>query len=132
AIALFGIFVGSVLVARRTNRQFNMGLVLAAGLVVLVGIWMVVATQLAAGAVEASRAEGTAKFDRLAKARILAQQARTDETLQLIARGDISKGEEAYRKHIEELETLLGTDPSSAKLAIDHWKQSHGKQVDFY
>ena len=86
ALALVAIGVGSVIMYRRTNRQFNIGLVVAAATVLLVIGWVVVATQLAASEIERSRTEGSERFEQLANARILAQQARTDETLELIAR----------------------------------------------
>ena len=97
------------LLSRRTNRQFNIGLVVAAAVVLLVIGWIVVATRLAASAIEDSRTEGTARFEQLAKARILAQQARTDETLQLIARGDITAGEKSFNGRIDDLTARLGT-----------------------
>ena len=85
ALALVAIGVGSVIMYGRTNRQFNIGLVVAAATVLLVIGWVVVATQLAAAEIERSRTEGSERFEQLAKARILAQKARTDETLELIA-----------------------------------------------
>ena len=97
-LVLATIGVGSVIVFARTNRQFNIGLVVAAAAVLLVIVWIVVATRLAAGDIEHSRTEGTARFGQLAKARILAEQARTDETLQLIARGDITASEAVVRR----------------------------------
>jgi hypothetical protein len=124
--------VGSVVVFGRTNRQFNLGLVVAAAVVLLVIGWIVVATRLAADNIEHSRSEGTARFGELAKARILAQQARTDETLQLIARGDITAGEAAFYGHIDELATLLGAGPSAAADGVAKWTASHRKQVDAY
>ena len=45
-IVLVAIVVGSVILVGRTNRQFNMGLVVAAATVLLVIGWIVVATQL--------------------------------------------------------------------------------------
>ena len=109
ALALAAIGVGSVIMYRRTNRQFNIGLVVAAAIVVLVIGWVVVATRMAAGDIERSRTEGSAKFEQLAEARILAQQARTDETLELIARGDITASEKSFNGHIDELEHSCST-----------------------
>jgi hypothetical protein len=57
ALALVAIGVGSVIMYGRTNRQFNIGLVVAAATVVVVMGWVVVATQLAAGEVERGRTE---------------------------------------------------------------------------
>ncbi|MDT5326462.1 MAG: hypothetical protein QOF25_3614 [Mycobacterium sp.] len=131
-LVLVAIGVGSVMLSRRTNRQFNLGLVVASGAVLLVGVWIVVAIRLAAGAIEQSRTEGTAMFGHLAKARILAQQARTDETLQLIARGDITAGEKSFNGRIDDLGALLGTEPSAASDGVRNWTASHRKQVEAY
>ena len=130
-LVLATIGVGSVIVYARTNRQFNMGLVVAAAAVLLAIVWIVIATRLAAGNIEHSRTEGTA-FGQLAKARILAEQARTDETLQLIARGDITASERSFDGHIDELGTLLGTGPSAAADGVMKWTASHRKQVEAY
>ena len=131
-LVLATIGVGSVIVYARTNRQFNMGLVVAAAAVLLAIVWIVIATRLAAGNIEHSRTEGTARFGQLAKARILAEQARTDETLQLIARGDITASERSFDGHIGELGTLLGTGPSAAADGVMKWTASHRKQVEAY
>ena len=131
-LALVMIGIGSVILLGRTNRQFNMGLVVAAAVVLVVIAWIVVATRLAAANIEDSRTEGTAKFGQLAKARILAQQARTDETLQLIGRGDISAGEKSFYGHIDELGTLLDAAPAAAKDGVQKWIASHRKQTEFY
>jgi hypothetical protein len=131
-LVLVAIGVGSVMLSRRTNRQFNLGLVVAAVAVLLVGVWIVVAIRMAAGAIEQSRTEGTAMFGQLAKARILAQQARTDETLQLIARGDITAGEKSFNGRIDDLGALLGTEPSAASDGVRNWTASHHKQVEAY
>lgn len=129
---LAAIGVGSVIAYSRTNRQFNLGLVVAAAVVLVVIVWVVVATRLAAGIIEHSRTEGTARFGQLATARILAQHARTDETLQLIARGDITAGEKSFSGHIDDLGALLGTGPSAAADGVQKWTASHRKQVQAY
>jgi len=132
ALVLVAICIGSVMLSRRTNRQFNIGLVVAAAVVLLVIGWIVVATRLAASSIEDSRAEGTARFEQLAKARILAQQARTDETLQLIARGDAAAGEKTFEGHIKDLTSHLGPGSSAAADGVAKWTASHRKQKDAY
>jgi hypothetical protein len=131
-LVLVAIGVGSVVLFRRTNRQFNMGLVVAAAVVLVVIAWIIVATSLAGASIEDSRTEGTERFGQLAKARILAQQARTDETLQLIARGDITAGEKSFNDHIDELRTQLGTEPSATADGVAKWIDGHSKQVEAY
>ena len=131
-LVLAAIGVGSAIVYARTNRLFNVGLVVAAAAVLLVIVWIVVATRLAADNIEHSRTEGTARFGQLAKARILAEQARTDETLQLIARGDITASEASFDGHVDELGTLLDTAPSATADGVMNWTASHRKQVEAY
>jgi hypothetical protein len=130
ALAMIGI--ASVIMHARTNRQFNVGLVTAAVVVGLVITWVVAASQLAANDLERARVESTVRFEQLAKARILAQQSRTDETLELIARGDVTAREVSFHGHIEGLVTALGSGSSAAKEAVQKWIASHDKQVAAY
>jgi hypothetical protein len=131
-LALVALGVASVVMYRRTNRQFNVGLVVAAATVILVIGWVVVATQLASAEVARAQTEGTARFEQLAKARILAQQARTVETLELITRGDISASEKTFQGQLDELGTLLDAAPAAAKGALRQWTASHAKQAEAY
>ncbi|MFG1931003.1 hypothetical protein ACGFK1_10145 [Mycobacterium sp. NPDC048908] len=131
-LALVAVVVSSIVMYRRTHRQFNIGLVVAATLIIVVTGWVVVATQMAAGEIERSRKDGTERFEQLAKARILAQQARTEETLELIARGDITAREESFRSHIGEMTTLLDVAPTATMDAVQGWTASHAKQSEAY
>jgi hypothetical protein len=131
-VVLAVIGIGSAVVSARTNRRFNVGLLAAAALVLLVIGWIVVATSLAASDIERSRTEGTARFEKLAMARILAQQARTDETLQLIARGDITVSEKSFGGHMNALVTQLGAGRSAVGDTVTQWTESHHKQVKAY
>ncbi len=124
-VALAAIGIGSAIMFKRTNRRFNLGLVAAAVVVVLMMLWIVGAVRLAAGDIERGRTEGTARFGQLAEARILAQQARTDETLQLITRGDITASEKSFYGHIDELKARIGTASPEAAQAVDKWAASH-------
>ena len=131
-VVLTAIGVGSVVLLARTNRQFNLGLVVAATLALISIVSILVATRLVSGDIERARVEGTARFEQLAKARILAQQARTDETLELISRGDIAAGEKSFYGHIDELVAQLGTGPSTAGEGVQNWIAGHRKQVEVY
>ena len=117
---------------RRTNRTFNLGLVAAGVIVVVVTGAIVGGVRLAAGDIERGRTEGTARFGQLAEARILAQQARTDETLQLITRGDITASEKSFFGHIDDLVARIGTSSPAASEAVEKWVASHRKQVEAY
>jgi hypothetical protein len=131
-LVLVAIVVASLILLRRTNRQFNRGLV-AAGVVVLLVIgWIVVANRFAANNIEQSRTEGTARFEELANARVLAQKARTAETLQLIARGDITAGEKTFNGYVDQLSRSLDQGPVAAVDAVRKWLASHRTQVSLY
>lgn len=132
AAAIAEIAVASWILLRRTNRQFNIGLVVAAGFVALAIASLVVSTRLAADDIDGGRAVGVERFEHLAAARILAQQARTEETLELIARGDITALEKKYTDHIHELLTELEAGPQPAADAVRQWTASHDKQVRAY
>ena len=131
-IVLVVIAAGSLILIGRTNRQFNRGLVGAAIAVVLVIGWIVVANRFSAANIEQSRNEGTAKFEKLADARVVAQKARTDETLQLISRGDITAGEKTFNEHLGQLSASLDEGPAAAADAVLNWTASHRKQVELY
>lgn len=131
-VALAAIAVGSAIMLKRTNRRFNLGLVASAVIVALLMVWIVGAVRLAAGDIERGRTAGTERFGQLAEARILAQQARTDETLQLITRGDITASEKSFYGHVDELVARIGTASPPAAEAVAKWVASHGQQVDAY
>ncbi|MGX6603179.1 hypothetical protein ACWKSP_13715 [Micromonosporaceae bacterium Da 78-11] len=77
-----------VLVSRRSNRVFNVGL-LAASLVALISLaWATTALGLAARQAEAGHRDGSALVALLTDARRAALQGRADEALTLIARGN--------------------------------------------
>lgn len=131
-VALVAVVVASAVMRARTNRVFNLGLLAAAGLLVVAIAWVLVATTLAANDIEHSRSQGISQFRQLAKARILAQQARTDETLLLIARGDITAGEKAFNGRIADLGATLGTASPVTTDGVAQWNASHRRQIEAY
>lgn len=132
AVLLAVLLTASLLLRARTNRQVNIGLIVAATVVVLAMTWIVTATWVTAASIERAQSEGTARFGQLAKARILAQQARTDEMLQLIARGDITKGEETFRGRLDELTGVLASGPAAVVDEVQTWSAAHDRQVTAY
>jgi hypothetical protein len=131
-LTLVAIGVGSVLMRSRTNRLLNVGLVVAAIAVLLAAGWMIVVTRLAASHIEQARSAEADRFGRLTTARIVALQARTVETLQLIARGDPTAGEKSFFDHIHELETLLHDGPQPAQDGVSQWVAGHREQIRLY
>jgi hypothetical protein len=72
---------------KRTNRVINVGLIVATAAVVVAILWSATGLVLESVHVAHGRSSGSAPANVLAQARTEALQARTDETLNLVARG---------------------------------------------
>jgi hypothetical protein len=112
-VVLGALVVAQVYVRRHTNRVFNIGLASATVAALVSLIWVSIATFGVIGDVDNSRTEGSAQVDVLAQARIATLQARTDETLTLVARGAGKAYQDDYVKVRQNLTSLL--DSASAK-----------------
>jgi hypothetical protein len=88
-----------VLVARRTRRVLNAGLVGATVVVAAVGAWAMVALDQQQEALIRSQREGSDQLITLSNARIFALRARSNENLHLIERG-------AEPSFLEEFDTI--------------------------
>ncbi|MFX0578036.1 hypothetical protein [Nocardia nepalensis] len=134
-LVLISCGVGTFVLLRRTNRRMNLGLAVAAGATAVALLWVVAATTIAATTLDTGKSGATSRFETLTQARILAQQARTDETLELITRGDITTSETDFRKHTTELAdrlaTVTGAD-SAASRGLLGWTAGHAKQREAY
>ncbi|MVU81009.1 hypothetical protein GPX89_27640 [Nocardia sp. ET3-3] len=124
--------LGSWILLRRTNRWVNTGVAAAAGLAVVALLWIVATTIAASAAIDTG---ATSRFEKLAQARILAQQARTEETLQLITRGNLDESEKRFTASSDQLRgdlsSLLGSD-SPATTAFSGWQTGHQHEVASY
>jgi hypothetical protein len=138
-LTLAGLVAAAAYLTRRTNRVFNVGLVLAMTAEVAAVVWLVVATVAMAGHLDAGRRDGSTQMQLLAEARVAALQARADEALTLVARGSGQDYETDFRaavKRIEELLDKAGADASSAadraatdavRADLQEWLAVHGK-----
>ncbi|MGM7644799.1 hypothetical protein ACSVDM_07875 [Nocardia sp. JW2] len=134
-LVLLACAVASVILLRRTNRLVNPGVALAAAAAALALLWTVGSTLTAAQLLDTGDSGAGARVENLAGARILAQQARTDETLALITRGDITAPEAAFRTHTADLEQRLaaaGAADSDAARALTNWNAGHNAQRTAY
>lgn len=95
------------LVFRRTNRLLNAGLVAATAAVLGSLGWVGVALSGASSHLSEARRDGSAQVDVLARARIAALRARSDENLTLVARGGGKVFEDDFAA---QLTRLVGTD----------------------
>lgn len=133
-LVIAGLVAAQVIVARRSRRDFNLGLV-AASLVALIALaWSAAALGAAAGRVETGRTDGSSLVDTLADARRAALQARADESLTLVARGGGAAFEKDYRTVMDHLLGKLdqaaadapGTDQAVIVAAREQAKQFDG------
>lgn len=127
ATLLFGLFANRWL-ARRTRRRVNVGFV-AGGLAVLIMVvW--VGTVLAISTADSRRAKDTAaeSLKTVTNLAIATQQARADETLALIRRGDEDVRKQAYYHRIDEVQQQL-QDYLSRKDAIDKADLADAQQL---
>ncbi|KID29129.1 hypothetical protein HQ32_03419 [Prauserella sp. Am3] len=114
SLGLLGALIATqIYLKRRTNRVFNVGLVVATAAVGLAVLWTAVAVTVQSVLVSSGESDGSEQADVLVRARIVALQARADETLTLLARGSGTAHEEEYRKLISE---LSGSDGESGLL----------------
>ncbi|GAB3877023.1 hypothetical protein GCM10029964_025280 [Kibdelosporangium lantanae] len=138
-ILLAVLVVAQVYVRRHTNRVFNVGLVVATLAAVVSLLWVSIATFSVIGDVSASRDEGSAQVDVLAKARIAALQARADETLTLVARGSGAAYEKEFGTRRDEVNAALDSAQSkatdsggrdlvaAARQNLTVWLKAHGE-----
>lgn len=114
-LALVALLVlAQVYLTRRTNRLLNLGLVVSTVAALLLVGWLGVSASTAAGHLAASREDGSAQVNLLVEARTAALQARADEALTLVARGNGAAFEEDYTTVMER---LAGSDGSGGLLA---------------
>ncbi|WP_200176233.1 hypothetical protein [Tomitella cavernea] len=131
ALTLVLLVAFQVYLARRSNRRLNFGLVTATVAIALMFAWALVAGLVSASFSQRAAAESTGPLSVITTARIAAQQARTDETRNLLARGDDSAIPQTFDQRMVTIEDALdeddgGTD-SGARRNLDAWQAAHGE-----
>lgn len=99
--------------SRKTNRVFNLGLMGATAAMIGVAGWLVLVALASASHTDRSHEEGADPLELLAEAQIAAQQARAEESLVLIARGEDGDAEDRYAA---QMELLMGEGGLLARL----------------
>ena len=111
---------------RRSHRRLNPGLVLATVLMALLAVWLTVAGLVSTQAATGARTEGGEPLDAAVTARILAQQARADETLGLLKRGSDTLSDIRFDERTAQIGWLLDDHPvAGAADALRGWMRSH-------
>lgn len=106
-VAVGALVAAQVLVARRSRRVVNPGLVAATLVTVLAMLWSVVALNASAGRLRIGERDGSMLVSLLANAGRASLQARANESLTLVARGGGAEFEKTFTARMAE---LIGPD----------------------
>jgi hypothetical protein len=116
--------------ARRTHRYLNLPIAAGAVLVLLTTVIGGVALASASGAAKDTRSSEYERTLALSRARIAAYDARSNESLTLIARGSGDTFDKAYNAAAAEVDTQLGKSSGTTdglQQAWNEYKQVHAK-----
>jgi hypothetical protein len=116
--------------ARRTHRYVNLPIAVGGGLVLIITIMGGVALSSASGDASNTRSDAYAKTLALSTARIAAYDARSNESLTLIARGSGDAFDKAYNDAAAVVDDQLGKASGTTDGLQDLWstyKKVHGE-----
>jgi hypothetical protein len=117
--------------ARRTHRYVNVPIAGGAALVLLTTVIGGVALYSASGDASDTRANAYSKTLALSRARIAAYDARSNESLTLIARGSGDAFDKAYNAAATEVDNQLGKSTvDGLESSWNEYKRVHGKVRD--
>lgn len=135
-VALAALIVAQWFLTRRWHRILNPGLLLATCTMLVLLSWTVIAGVVSAVSTTHARDNGSIPTASLTESRILAQQARTAETLKLVRRDTGGDYDQTYDDATARLRTLLAEYPSGAPAAkeitnavaaLDRWRTAHDR-----
>ena len=126
SLVLVLLVLSQALLARRSHRRFNPGLVLASVLMAVLVVWLTVAGLVSTHAATSARTQGGEPLDTAVSARILVQQARADEILGLLKRGSDTLSDIRFDERTAQIGWLLDEHPvDGAADALHGWMRSH-------
>ncbi|OJZ73893.1 hypothetical protein BRW65_11000 [Mycobacterium paraffinicum] len=106
ATAVFGAFSHRWL-ARRTRRRINPGLVVGGLAILVMVVWVGTALTISTAASRSAKNTAADSLRIVTNVAITAQQARADETLSLIRRGDEEKRKQSFYQRIDSMHSQL-------------------------
>jgi len=113
----FGVFAHRWL-ARRTKRRINVGLVAGGLAIALMIVWVGTALAISTAGSRAAKNTAADSLRTVTNLAITAQQARADETLSLIRRGDEDVRKRSYYQRVDTMREQLG-DYLARKDSVD-------------
>lgn len=106
-VTFVALVLAQLVLARWTRRRLNAGLMVASVAVAASLGWLVVAGLLSASSTARALDQGARPLAELTSGRILAQQARADETLGLVQRDFTGRYDDRFRERLDQLAAVL-------------------------
>ncbi|MGI9164751.1 MAG: hypothetical protein ACR2JI_17790 [Mycobacterium sp.] len=106
ATMIFGLFTHRWL-AERTKRRVNLGLIAGGLAFIILIIWVGTALTISTAGSRTAKTTAAASLKTVTGLAITAQQARADETLALIRRGDQDVRKRSYYQRVDSMQTQL-------------------------
>ncbi|WP_206615823.1 hypothetical protein [Rhodococcus xishaensis] len=136
-VLLAALVATQVVMARRTRRTLNLGLLFTTAAMATLLVWMLAAGLISATSAHRAFRDGSTPLSTLSSAQILAQQARTQEILQLVRREEHTEHGRLFVDNTDELRNLLrdysspigADDVDRAMQALDEWTESHQRMA---
>jgi len=134
---IFGAFAHRWL-ARRTKRRINPGLVVGALAILIMVVWVGTALAISTSGSRSAKNTAAESLKTVTNLSITAQQARADETLSLIRRGDEEVRQQSFYQRIDAMHTQLDeylsrgdavdkTDLHDAGQLLARWRQANDR-----
>ncbi len=138
---LFGLFAHRWL-ARRTKRRVNPGLIAGGLAITVLIVWVGTALAISTAGSRAAKNTAAESLRTVTGLVITAQQARADETLSLVRRGDEGERKQSYYQRVEAMHDVLedylaqGSPVARDQLAtadqlLAKWRQADERISDF-
>jgi hypothetical protein len=135
--ALFGAFAHRWL-ARRTKRRINPGLVAGALAILVMVVWVGTALAISTSGSRSAKDSAAESLKTITNMSISAQQARADETLSLIRRGDEEIRKQSFYQRIDAMQQQLDeylsrkdavdrTDLQGANELLARWRRANDR-----
>lgn len=142
ALAFVLLVLAQLWLARRTRRRLNIGFLAANLLVAIALVWLSGSNAVAYHAASVGTHEAATPYTALTDARIVAQQARTAETLALVRRGAFNESQVSFDDATVQVEDAIKQfdhsalnptsqeDVATARAALYYWESVHADFVE--
>ena len=128
-VALIALLVGQIWLAGITNRRLNRGMLCASVLMVVATLWGGTANAITWRTGSLGYERAAAPLNALTNARVMAQQARTQEMLALVWRQSLEDSTNTFEAAAHSVEKTLagfsGPTADAARVALGRWVDAH-------